>query len=139
MILDWIHDLGRERARLRRLETEPGLRGAMNRLWDGLNGWIIIFLIGNPLIGLTLGCITGLVATFIVVSSEWLSDLRDGYCTEGFYLNRKFCCLMEDSCSEWVSWGSSSALFTGIHFLCYVGWSLLFAVTSAYLVQVYAP
>ena len=38
------------------------------------------------------GIATGLLAGYIVTTTDWLSDLKEGYCTAGFYLNKKACC-----------------------------------------------
>lgn len=39
----------------------------------------------------------------------WLSDIKMGYCTTGWWLTRKFCCLEVsgegESCTEWRNWG----------------------------------
>jgi len=45
--------------------------------------------------------VTGLLAAFIAISSDWISDIKEGHCKSGFYLNRKFCC-----------WGNPGKYFT---------------------------
>ena len=39
----------------------------------------------------------------------WLSDLKMGYCTTGWWLSQKFCCLEVsdegEGCAEWRNWG----------------------------------
>jgi chloride channel 3/4/5 len=45
----------------------------------------------------------------ISITSVWLSDIKLGYCTTGWWLNRKFCCLEVsdegEGCAEWRNWG----------------------------------
>ena len=81
--IDFIHDFAKERVRLKALRQRKGLKGRLLMAFDASQAWILVFLIGS---------ITGLLAGFIVICSEWLSDLKEGYCSAGFYLNKKFCC-----------------------------------------------
>ena len=38
------------------------------------------------------GSLIGLNAGFLNIVTEWLSDMKLGYCTTAFYLNENFCC-----------------------------------------------
>jgi chloride channel 3/4/5 len=38
------------------------------------------------------GIAIGLNAAFLNIATEWLSDIKLGYCTTAFYLNENFCC-----------------------------------------------
>jgi chloride channel 3/4/5 len=38
------------------------------------------------------GMAIGLNAAFLNIVTEWLSDIKLGYCTTAFYLNESFCC-----------------------------------------------
>ena len=38
------------------------------------------------------GAAIGLNAAFLNIVTEWLSDIKRGYCTTAFYLNENFCC-----------------------------------------------
>ena len=64
----------------------------------------------------------GLNAACINVITEWLSDFKLGYCSEGWYLNQQFCCWQEslETCTRWRPWSS----ITLISYLFYI----LFAV-----------
>lgn len=70
----------------------------------------------------TAGAVIGLNAAFISILTEWLSDLRLGYCSEGWWLNQNFCCWeieeidTEGSCAAWTPWSS----FTVGNWLVYV-------------------
>lgn len=43
------------------------------------------------------------------IMTGWLSDIKLGYCSTGWWLSRKFCCLEisdeGESCQEWRRWG----------------------------------
>ena len=45
---------------------------------------VAVKLIKNPVIGLN--------AAFLNIVTEWLSDVKLGYCTTAFYLNENSCC-----------------------------------------------
>jgi len=38
------------------------------------------------------GAAIGLNAAFLNIITEWLSDVKRGYCSTAFYLNENFCC-----------------------------------------------
>lgn len=44
-----------------------------------------------------LGAAIGLNAAFLNIVTEWLSDIKRGYCTTAFYLNESFCCWGEEN------------------------------------------
>ena len=43
------------------------------------------------------GAAIGLNAGMLNIVTEWLSDVKLGYCTTGFYLNENFCCWGEEN------------------------------------------
>jgi chloride channel 3/4/5 len=79
------------------------------------------------------GYATGQIAGCIDVLEQWLSDIKDGYCSF-WYLNKDFCCFGTD-CDDWSSWSSLFLVKYAIH-LCA---SVLFAGASALLVCTFAP
>lgn len=91
--IDWIFEYAKERERLRLLySSASGLVGYLRQLADASQIWLILILTG---------ILTGLVAASIDVVSEWLADLKTGYCRNGegggkFYLNKSFCCWGHD-------------------------------------------
>ncbi|ORZ35273.1 chloride channel, partial [Catenaria anguillulae PL171] len=93
--IDWIHDFAKERVRLKRLRKHAS---TLANLWDASQAWILVALVG---------IFSGVIATFIALVEEWLGDLKQGYCSDQWYLNRKFCCWMqsEEDCPAWVGWG----------------------------------
>ncbi|KAI8807085.1 chloride channel [Cladochytrium replicatum] len=126
-----MHDLSKERMRIRYLHRIKGWLGKAIRAFNASQAWIIVFIIG---------ALTGLIAAYIDVATEWLTDIREGYCEAGFYLNRKFCCWHENGaqCDEWKWWGGSSPVAEwSARYLVYVATGCTFASVSAYLVAHY--
>lgn len=104
--IDWVQDAAREqlRRKARRKEKagffarEGGL-GWRRKLWESYDAgqaWIVVTLVGAAI---------GLNAAFLNIVTEWLSDIKLGYCTTAFYLNENFCC-----------WGAENG--NSLPFLC---------------------
>ncbi|KAI9885508.1 MAG: hypothetical protein M1823_002690 [Watsoniomyces obsoletus] len=87
--IDWIFEYTKERQRLRALlSSTSGLVGYVRQLLDASQIWMV--LIGT-------GIAAGIIAACIDIASDWLGDLKTGYCRNGqqggkFYLNKGFCC-----------------------------------------------
>ncbi|PIA17274.1 hypothetical protein COEREDRAFT_91979 [Coemansia reversa NRRL 1564] len=137
--IDWIYDNTKARHYkndLRMHARNAGWRGRLELLVDASKSWVILLCVGVTM---------GVVATCISVSSQWLVDIKGGYCRTGFYLNRRFCCWnSEDVCVDWVTW--SEALHVRWHwlewllqFLVFLADAILFAGISTFLVTEYAP
>ncbi|KAI1804218.1 chloride channel protein [Daldinia bambusicola] len=131
--IDWVQDAAQERYRRKaRRRRNPG-NGRVSwryKLWesyDAAQGWIVVTLIGAAI---------GLNAAFLNIITEWLSDIKMGYCTTGFYLNENFCCWGEDNgCDDWHRWTG----FEPVNYLLYIIFGTVFAFTSAILVKSFAP
>ncbi|KAF2721551.1 ClC chloride ion channel [Polychaeton citri CBS 116435] len=135
--IDWVQDAAREQQRRKARRQEragfserKGGLGWRRKLWEAYDagqGWIVVSLIGAAI---------GLNAAFLNIVTEWLSDIKLGYCSTAFYLNESFCCWgAEEGCEEWHPW-------TGLwpaNYLLYIIFSTFFAFTSAQLVKTYAP
>ncbi|KFY34097.1 hypothetical protein V494_07059 [Pseudogymnoascus sp. VKM F-4513 (FW-928)] len=135
--IDWVQDAAREQLRreARRREnarffTRGGKAGWRYRLWEAYDagqGWIVVTLIGAAI---------GLNAALLNIITEWLSDIKLGYCTTGFYLNENFCCWGEDNgCPQWHRWTPIAP----VNYLMYILTAAMFAFTSATLVKSFAP
>lgn len=91
--IDWVQDSAREqlRRRARRKENagvlerdgRVGWRQRLRESYDAGQAWIVVTLVGAAI---------GLNAGFLNIVTEWLSDIKRGYCTTAFYLNENFCC-----------------------------------------------
>ena len=95
--LDWVQDAAREQTRraARRRRTvgayergEPGWRYRLWEAYEAAQAWIVVTIVGVAI---------GLNAAVLNIVTEWLSDIKMGYCTTGFYLNEAFCCWGEDT------------------------------------------
>jgi chloride channel 3/4/5 len=105
--IDWIFEYTKERQRLRVLYSRAtGLLGYAQQFLDASQVWVILVLTGMAV---------GAVAASIDITTDWLGDLKTGYCSSGpeggaFYLNKGFCCYGYDygaTCKGWRSWGEA--------------------------------
>lgn len=135
--IDWVQDAAREQQRRKARRQEragfferEGRLGWRRKAWEAYDagqGWIVVTLIGAAI---------GLNAAFLNIITEWLSDIKRGYCTTAFYLNESFCCWgAEDGCAEWHHWST----FWPVNYILYILFSTMFAFTSARLVKSFAP
>ncbi|RYC64748.1 hypothetical protein CHU98_g1483, partial [Xylaria longipes] len=129
--IDWIFEYTKERQRLRVLQSSAtGLIGYIRQLADSSQVWIILVLTGLAV---------GALAAGIDVVSNWLGDLKTGYCSSGpdggaFYLNKQFCCLGYDQgakCLGWKPWAAALGIGTvaGKWFIEYF-FFLIFSVSA---------
>ena len=91
--IDWVQDSAREQIRRRarrkenagffRRDGQLGWRRKLEESYDAGQAWIVVTLVGAAI---------GLNAGFLNIVTEWLSDIKLGYCTTAFYLNESFCC-----------------------------------------------
>ncbi|KAI9726769.1 MAG: glycerol ethanol, ferric requiring protein [Chrysothrix sp. TS-e1954] len=135
--IDWVQDAAREqlRRKARRqekagfFEREGGF-GWRRRVWEAYDagqGWIVVTIVGAAI---------GLNAAMLNIATEWLSDIKLGYCKTAFYLNESFCCWgKEGGCEEFYHWSS----LTPVNYILYILFSTIFAFTSARLVKAFAP
>lgn len=136
--IDWIQEFARERKRKIELRQDKTLNGRTIRLVDQTHTWLIIALTG---------ILVGVLAATIDVVSLYLGDLKEGYCTSSFYLNKSFCCwgLTEDDiCESWHSWSyalglSSNGIAYIVNYVVYCLLAALFASIASFLVSNYAP
>ncbi|KAF7935232.1 uncharacterized protein EAE97_008139 [Botrytis byssoidea] len=141
--IDWIFEYTKERQRLRTLYSNAtGLVGYVQQLLDASQIWIVLVLTGLA---------AGAFAAGIDIVTDFLADLKTGYCRAGedgghFYLNKFFCCYGYDSvakCRDWVPWSVASNIGSAggkwfIEYFFFILFSLSFAFISSVLVQEYA-
>ncbi|KAE8454167.1 hypothetical protein EG329_005092 [Mollisiaceae sp. DMI_Dod_QoI] len=141
--IDWIFEYTKERQRLRILySSASGLLGYAQQFLDASQVWVVLILTGLA---------AGLAAAAIDVASDWLGDIKSGYCAAGedgghFYLNKYFCCYGFDGfsqCRDWIPWSqalhvTSSGGIWFIEYFFFIIFSVLFAITASVLVQEYA-
>ncbi|KAK9472354.1 chloride channel [Dipodascopsis tothii] len=137
--IDWVQDAAREqlRQRVRRQQAAAGgpasrrlvprLQFRLRALYETIQGWLVVSMIGVAI---------GVNAAMLNIVTEWLADIKLGYCESGFYLNENFCCWgAEDGCPEWHPWTSHAS----VNYLVFVLFSVAFAATGAFLVKSFAP
>ncbi|KIW21189.1 hypothetical protein PV08_01769 [Exophiala spinifera] len=134
--IDWVQDAAQEqlRRRARRKESKfferDGVLGWRRRVWDSYDAaqsWIVITLVG---------VVIGFNAAALSIVTEWLSDIKVGYCTTAWYLNEGFCCSGSDEgCDQWRRWSS----FGIVNYFIYAIFAVLLCTVSAFLVKNYAP
>lgn len=141
--IDWIFEYTKERQRLRYLySSATGLFGYAQQMLDASQIWIIL---------IATGVASGVLAAGIDVASDWLADLKTGFCRSGmeggrFYLNRGFCCWGHDElaqCQDWTSWGTALHVRTSagqyiVGYIFYLLCSVLFAACASILVKNFA-
>lgn len=120
------------------MSNVPGIVGYLYRalatLGEEGEGWVVVTLVGECLMILlgtnntgggnydvpsegeteylfvpVAGILIGLNAALISIVTAWLSDMKLGYCTTGWWLSQKFCCAEISAegaaCEEWRHWG----------------------------------
>lgn len=135
--IDWVQDASKEQSRRRARRKEDagfferdGSLGWRRKFWESYDAgqaWLVVTIVGAAI---------GLNAAFLNIVTEWLSDVKLGYCTTAFYLNEQFCCSgAENGCDEWRRWSS----LWPINYTLYFVFSILFSSTAAILVKTFAP
>lgn len=135
--IDWVQDAAKEqlRRKARRQENagfyqRDGSLGWRRKVWEAYNAgqaWIVITIIGAAI---------GVIAACLNIITEWLSDMKLGYCSTAFYLNEDFCCWGEENgCDEWRRWTG----FAPANYILYIAFASLFAFTAARIVKTFAP
>ncbi|KAI1074460.1 chloride channel [Whalleya microplaca] len=141
--IDWIFEYTKERQRLRVLySSATGIIGYVQQLLDSSQIWVVLVLTGIAV---------GALAAGIDVASDWLGDIKTGYCASGrdggaFYLNKQFCCFGYDQgakCLGWKPWAAALGIGSvgGKWFIEYFFFLLLsvtFALCAGFLVKEYA-
>ena len=99
--IDWVQDAAREQVRRSaarkenlELQRSEGLWTIKQKIWelyDAGQAWIVVTLVGIAI---------GLNAAVLDIVTEWLSDIKLGYCETAFYLNQNFCCWGVDNPDE---------------------------------------
>ncbi|KAM4055315.1 voltage gated chloride channel domain-containing protein [Hirsutella rhossiliensis] len=140
--IDWIFEYTKERQRLRALSSASGLLGYFKHLLDASQVWIVLVLTG---------LLVGAIAAVIDITTDWLADLKLGFCSSGpegghFYLNKNFCCYGYDqgsNCLGWKYWSDALGVHGGggkwvIEYFFFLVFSVTLAYCAALLVQEYA-
>ena len=95
---DWVHDNIADNLRVQDLRNRKDIRGRLLAWFDGGQGWILAALVG---------CITACIAYFVNITESAIFDIKEGYCTSGIYISKSNCCLNQEDCPLWKSWGQA--------------------------------
>ncbi|KAL5460086.1 hypothetical protein EMCRGX_G033507 [Ephydatia muelleri] len=142
--IDWVRDRTKDRVRHKRLEKSKLLscRGWLLQFWDAGAGWLIVFLIGVS---------SALIAGVLDITTEWITDVKEGWCELRHYYNKEGCCWLSNSsshglegCPSWKSWatiagiqGSSEAY--AFNYIIYVLFAVVFTGLAGLFVITLAP
>ena len=107
----------------------------MRKIAGAGESWFVVSIVGtSPELAYRVsevdngaGACIGVNAALISIVTEWLSDLKMGYCYDGWWLNQQFCCWEIDSggdaCDSWHDWSD----FTAVRWVIYVIFAVRFA------------
>lgn len=106
--IDWIFEYTKERQRRRKLVANShGVIGSLRQLLDASQVWFVLVVTGISV---------GFVAAAISIASDWLGDIKTGFCKKGedggqFYLNKQFCCWGHDGMRDTFNLSCGKCLF----------------------------
>ena len=125
---DWVHDSIADAFRIRDLRSRKDIQGRIYAWFDGAQGWLLVAITG---------CITACIAYFVNVTETSIFDIKEGYCSEGWYYSVRGCCFGEKLCPAWRTWGEVMS-FIGVErkwvdFIAFVFFVVLFSVCSCFL------
>ncbi|EGD93616.1 voltage-gated chloride channel [Trichophyton tonsurans CBS 112818] len=126
---DWVHDTIADGIRLRELRSRRDIRGKLLAWVDGAQGWVLVAIIG---------ILTACVAYFVDVTEIVIYDLKEGFCSNNWFMSKKHCCPSDEkNCLAWRSWSeileSSAIDRKWIDFGAFVFWAVLLAAASCTL------
>lgn len=127
--IDWVEDqLANHKESLHRSRTARHFTSFRTRFLSFAMNWLVLAGMGIA-IGLIAGCLN--------IITAWLGSLRFGYCSNGFYLSKAFCCWGQDeeSCTTWRPWSSYAVL----EYVMYIVVSVVLSLCAVVLVKTYAP
>ena len=126
---DWVHDSIADNFRVRDLRSRKDLRGRLSAWFDGGQGWVLVALIGF---------ITSCLAYFVNLTETSIFDVKQGYCSQGWYFSRKKCCYGQHDCADWITWSQSwhrdkSIDSQWIDYSVFVFFNIAFALAASFL------
>ncbi|KAK9236176.1 chloride channel [Lipomyces kononenkoae] len=135
--IDWIHEYQKERQHEQVYKQRQGILRKLLSIGDSTQLWLVLIATGMSV---------GVIAAAIDIVSNWLGDIKLGYCSSSFYLSQAFCCWgvdENDVCEDWVSWANAlHATGAGgyiLSYLFYIIFGVLFGSSASLLVLLFAP
>ncbi|OBZ70692.1 hypothetical protein A0H81_09370 [Grifola frondosa] len=113
----------RDTSRAKSEVTFAWIWSKFRKVIDAGQSWFVVSLVGM--------CI-GLNAAIISIITEWLSDIKMGYCSDGWWLNQQFCCWEIEGgdgnvCDSWHPWSEATPARWAIYVLFATGFSFVAA------------
>lgn len=125
---DWVHDSIADGFRVGELRKRKDIRGRLWAWFDSAQGWILVAIIG---------CVTACIAYVVDVTESSIFDLKEGYCGNGWYMNRSKCCVDKEECPAWRTWSEiiqpSRIDSVWIDFLAFVLGCILLSALACYI------
>ena len=125
---DWVHDSIADNFRVRELRGRKDVRGRLHAWFDGAQGWLLVAIIGF---------ITACIAYFVNLTETCVFDIKQGYCSKGWYFSKKKCCYGQRACPDWKTWGErvlpDSDDTRWLDFVFYLLFVIVFALLSCIL------
>ena len=145
--IDWVRDRSRDRQRHRKMEQRQllGWRAWCNKKMDAISGWLVVFLVG---------VCSGVLAGIIDIGAAWMSDLKEGICTDRPYYDREACCWLSnetsfdvDHCDRWKTWAELAGVtdksfqysFSWLGYGLYVVFAVFLGGLAGFFVVTVAP
>lgn len=135
--VDWIRERKDIRMTRHQLLSSPDTFAVFKRMYSFIQSWLLIWTIGVSI---------GTLAGFMDIATSWILDLREGQCSNHYYVSKAVCCWdslnSNEGCEAWNPWfGSISNSFFRIvlHKISFIIISVGFAVLSALFVVYYMP
>ena len=152
--IDWVQERNKNKTRHRLIHHKSGWRARVDKWFDAASGWLIVLLVG---------VLIGIAAGVIDVSTQWMTDLKNGVCLvkEGPFYDRRTCCWLSNEtdfdtyyCHLWATWSDVAHVgktgnysvdennfyeFSAFDYFVYVFFSVLLASVAGVFVVVCAP
>ena len=142
---DWVKDAILERYRqssVQNFHNDKSWRAWWHLTFESTESWIVVLLVGkstprkkvDPTVTnlIIQGAAIGLNSALIAIVTDWLSDIKMGYCSNAWWLNQKFCCWeIEETegggCDDWTTWSDFMHLGPDVYiiqYFYYVAWAV---------------
>jgi chloride channel 3/4/5 len=128
--IDWMRDFVTEMR-----DKEIKTTSVFKLVYNNIQTWVLLILTGVSI---------GILTSFLVILTSFLSDIKRGTCIREWYQSKDICCQglqrSGEYCKDYISW--SAYLFntqiTVFDFILYLSSSILFGTTSMYILQEYS-
>lgn len=125
---DWVHDSIADGHRIRALRKHKGIIGRCLILFDSVEGWMLVAIIG---------VVTACLAYVVDITETAIFDYKEGYCDAGWHKTKLKCCFGREECESWRTWSEiiqpSNMDRTWVDFLAFVIGCVSLSLLSCFL------